>query len=291
MRKSRNLAVCMIGAACGLLFYCGSFYARSFLENRAAQQKYDNLRKECTGENDPDDMEIVRSVTSKKKNSGEQVLGKQDKTGDVSSQEEIRESFGISWDKLRKINDQVVGWIQIPGTDISYPVVQGEDDEYYLHHSISKEKDAFGTIFLGAGNSKDFRDSHSFLYGHNMEGNMMFANLNRYEEEEFYRQCPVFYIITPEEMYCYEIFSVEQAGEQSPGFQYGYELGSRAYEKQLELLSGNSMYQTHVKTDSSKPMVTLVTCNSRLDEYIRMTVHGILRDTWNREENTVNTSV
>lgn len=286
MKKGRNLAVCMISAACGLLFYCGSFYAKSFLENRAAQMEYESLREECMDEEVSDDSPPVLAAALKKENTDKRVPQKKNNSNENLPQKEkqIQESFGISWDKLRKINDQAVGWIKIPGADISYPVVQGEDDEYYLHHSISKEKDAFGTIFLGAGSSDDFQDSHSFLYGHNMEGNMMFANLNRYEEEDFYRQCPEFYIITPEAMYCYEIFSVEQAGQQSPGFQYGYELGSPAYKKQLELLSGNSMYQTDVKTDSSKPIVTLVTCNSRLDD-IRMTIHGILRDTWGWEEN------
>ena len=62
--------------------------------------------------------------------------------------DEIRESFGISWENLRKINSQTVAWITVPGADISYPVVQAADDEYYLKHNFRGEEDLFGCIFL-----------------------------------------------------------------------------------------------------------------------------------------------
>ena len=64
-------------------------------------------------------------------------------------------------------------------------VVQGEDDEFYLKHDFERKEDLFGSIFLGHHNDAAFTDSHSFIYGHNMEGHMMFANLNQYEQPEF----------------------------------------------------------------------------------------------------------
>ena len=81
----------------------------------------------------------------------------------------------------------MAAWITIPGADISYPVVQGMDDEYYLKHNFKKEEDLFGCIFLEHNNKKNFMGSHSILYGHNIEGNMMFANLNRYEQRNFWK--------------------------------------------------------------------------------------------------------
>ena len=189
--------------------------------------------------------------------------------------DEIRESFGISWENLRKINSEVAAWITIPGADISYPVVQGMDDEYYLKHNFKKEEDLFGCIFLEHNNKKNFMGSHSILYGHNIEGNMMFANLNRYEQPEFLEKCPEIEIKTPERKFLYKIFSIEQAGSQSAAFEYGYDLSSPAYKQQLATLKENSMYETGIEPDDSKPMVTLITCNSHLDKEIRMAVHGI----------------
>lgn len=297
MKKGRHLAISMIGASAALLVYCGSFFAKSYLENMQARQAYDSLRAACLpgegafwGESAPGRQlkaGVFGSNAGDKNGASDSNVEESPGVGaDVSTHKgasaikvaEIKESFGINWEKLRKINPQTVGWITVPGADISYPVVQGEDDEYYLHHSITGEEDAFGTIFLGSGSDKEFGDSHSFLYGHNMEGNLMFANLNRYEEEEFLNECPEFYIITPKQMMRFEIFSVQQADEQSPGFQYGHGLGSQAFKTQLKMLTEGSMYPTGVNPDAAKPITTLVTCNSRLDEHIRMTVHGTCRE-------------
>lgn len=290
VNKGKTLAVSMIGAAVGLLFFCGSFYVKAFRENREARTGYESLREECLASSLPGEV----SEREKQDVSGEEKADIQGNAKEKEKREaaenegfekeEIKESFGIRWDKLREINPEIVGWITVSGADISYPVVQGEDDEYYLHHSVSGEEDPFGTIFLGCKSGKNLTDSHSFIYGHNMEGNLMFANLNRYESKEFLGQCPVFYVYTPPQMACYEIFSVEQAGETSPGFQYGYPLGSWEYETQLGMLLENSMYDTGVMPDKNQPMVTLVTCNSRLDAQVRMTIHGIRRSVCTWEE-------
>ena len=144
-----------------------------------------------------------------------------------------------------------------------------------LKHNFKKEEDLFGCIFLEHNNKKNFMGSHSILYGHNIEGNMMFANLNRYEQTEFLEKCPEIEIKTPERKFLYKIFSIEQAGSQSAAFEYGYDLSSPAYKQQLATLKENSMYETGIEPYDSKPMVTLITCNSHLDKEIRMAVHGI----------------
>lgn len=252
MSKRKTFAASMIAAAMGLLVYCGSFYLKSYEQNRAAKESYKAVAF------------LAQASEGELKNAADQ-----------EDADTIRESFGISWGDLRAINPQITAWITIPGADISYPIVQGSDDEFYLQHNFEGKEDLFGCIFLGCAHSKDLTDTHSFLYGHNMEGDMMFANLNRYEQPEFLRQCPQIEITTPERKFFYKIFSVEQAAPQSEAFIYGYELSTPAYKQQLEILQKNSMYETGVEADDSQPMVTLITCNSRLDRDIRMAVHAI----------------
>lgn len=281
MSKRKTFAASMIAAAMGLLVYCGSFYLKSYEQNRAAKESYEALAflaQASEGElENAADQEDEMDTDSKDENDTDpkDTANRSDKEQEKKEHADtIRESFGISWETLRVINPQITAWITIPGADISYPVVQGSDDEFYLQHNFEGKEDLFGCIFLGSAHSKDLTDTHSFLYGHNMEGNMMFANLNRYEQPEFLRQCPQIEITTPERKFFYKIFSVEQAVPQSAAFVYGYGLSTPAYKQQLETLQKNSMYETGVEVDDSQPMVTLITCNSRLDRDIRMAVHA-----------------
>lgn len=282
MKKLRTFAVSMIIAAIGLLIYCAGFYIKSYEQNLAARQEYAEL-SQMAGVKNREGAGLLADgkktdEDSSTKNSEKKRRKKQRRSSESKNKnctDEIRESFGISWENLRKINSEVAAWITIPGADISYPVVQGMDDEYYLKHNFKKEEDLFGCIFLEHNNKKNFMGSHSILYGHNIEGNMMFANLNRYEQPEFLEKCPEIEIKTPERKFLYKIFSIEQAGSQSAAFEYGYDLSSPAYKQQLATLKENSMYETGIEPDDSKPMVTLITCNSHLDKEIRMAVHGI----------------
>lgn len=282
MKKLRTFAVSMIIAAIGLLIYCAGFYIKSYEQNLAARQEYAELSRMAGVKNKAGAGLLADGKKTDEDSSTENSEKKRRKKQRRSSKsknknhaDEIRESFGISWENLRKINPEVAAWITIPGADISYPVVQGIDDEYYLKHNFQGKEDLFGCVFLGHDNKKNLTDSHSFLYGHNMEGNMMFANLNRYERPEFLQSCPTFEITTPERKYFYRIFSVEQAAPRSAAFEYGYQLKSRAYKLQLSILKENSMYDTGVMPQETQRMVTLITCNSRLDKEIRMAVHGI----------------
>ncbi len=271
--KLRTFAVSMVMAATGLLIYCAGFYIKSYEQNLKAKAEYMKISEiAAAGSASEPEAEQEDGTASAAK---EQNKSADKKQKNRDNADKIRESFGISWENLRKINSRVVAWITIPGADISYPVAQGNDDEYYLTHNFRREEDLFGCIFLEHDNKKDFTDSHNIIYGHNMEGNMMFANLNHYERPEFLEQCPEIEIITPERRFLYRIFSVEQASPESEAFRYGYRLLSRAYKQQLSVLKSNSMYETGTEPDAAAPMVTLITCNSRLDKEIRMAVHGI----------------
>lgn len=270
MKLLKCFAISLMGTAAGMLLYCGSFYVKAGRENLEEQSRYERMEEECTEEGFGEKAE---SRENQKKDIKKNT--KKNKKSGSSKKKPIRKSFGISWEKLGKTNPDTIAWLKVPGADISYPVVKGTDDEFYLTHSIAGEKSPFGSIFLGSAHKKNFMDSHSLVYGHNMEGGLMFANLNRYEAPEFLEKCPEFYIITPKRKFCYRIFSVEQAAVDGAGFLCGFELGSEAYREQLKTLKESSLYDTGVDPDEKCRMVTLVTCNSRLDTDLRMAVHGI----------------
>lgn len=94
----------------------------------------------------------------------------------------------IDFDGLRAINKDIVAWIQIPGIGVDYPVVQGKDNEHYLHYTFDGKANKAGSIFLDYRNRAEFTDSKVILYGHNMKDGSMFSNLKKYQDAGFRKE-------------------------------------------------------------------------------------------------------
>lgn len=94
----------------------------------------------------------------------------------------------IDFAVLDSQNPDVVAWIQIPGTQINYPVVQGKDNDYYLHRDLNGQKSTAGTIFLDYADRADFSSLHNVLYGHYMKNGSMFKDISRYKDQGYFDQ-------------------------------------------------------------------------------------------------------
>ncbi|HHW94957.1 MAG TPA: class B sortase [Mogibacterium sp.] len=92
----------------------------------------------------------------------------------------------IPYEKLRKMNQDVIGWIDVYGTKIDYPVVQTTDNSRYLDEAVTGEYSGAGSIFLDYRNNKDFSDFNSIIYGHHMEESMMFGDVSKFSKKDFF---------------------------------------------------------------------------------------------------------
>ncbi|MCM1235478.1 MAG: class B sortase, partial [Ruminococcus flavefaciens] len=109
--------------------------------------------------------------------------------------------------KLYEENNDLAAWISIEGTDIDYPVMQCEDDEYYLHHDFYGNEDKYGCLYIR--NRANINDSDNFIiYGHNMQDGTMLGSLDSYTEESFYLEHPLISFYTLSDEYTYEIIAV-----------------------------------------------------------------------------------
>ncbi len=106
--------------------------------------------------------------------------------------------------KLQEQNSDIVGWIEIEDTDISYPVLQGDDNEYYLDHNYQKKYSVNGSIFLDKDYSWEPLSSNLMIYGHHT----MFEDLLKYKKESFYKSHPTIRFTTNTEDINYKIISV-----------------------------------------------------------------------------------
>lgn len=107
----------------------------------------------------------------------------------------------IDFEGLKKVNPDIVAWIQIEAAGIDYPVVQGEDNDYYLHHTFRGEPNIAGSIFMDYRNV-DFMDEKVILYGHNMRNGSMFAGLKDLDVSEK----PIVVVYTPTEILKYRLY-------------------------------------------------------------------------------------
>ncbi len=187
---------------------------------------------------------------------------------------DFQKGFSVDFDKLGKINPDVVGWIRIEKLGISYPIVQGEDNDYYLSHTFYKEENKCGSIFVETENSDNFSDWNTFVYGHNMKDKSMFAKLNQFQEEETFWENGEFYIYTPQDVRCYEIYSCYVATLGTESFRYQFS-NEKDYAKWQDYVKGQSLYDTGVEPEPKQHTVTLMTCTPAGSQY-RFLVHGVL---------------
>lgn len=112
---------------------------------------------------------------------------------------------------LRQANEDVLGWIVIPNTNLSYPLVQGEDNEYYLNHTWRNGKNSVGAIFMDYRCSGDLTDFHTIIYGHRMNNRSMFGQLHQYKNADYLAAHPYVYIANDYGSHSFEVFAVYEA--------------------------------------------------------------------------------
>ena len=198
---------------------------------------------------------------------------------DTSSEEQV---FGtatavIDFEKLWEINSEIYAWVEVPGTNINYAVVQSAtDDLYYNRRNLDKTYFTGGSIFSQRYNSLDFQDPVTVLYGHNLQTGTMFAQLNNFCDPAFFKSAPCIYVYTPEKVYVYEIFAAHPHSSE-------HLLLCHDFTDEAEFTSFfgsmtspfDANYRRDLFPEFGDKVLTLSTCyrSNRLQRYL---VHGVL---------------
>lgn len=114
----------------------------------------------------------------------------------------------IDFELLNEINTDIYAWIEMPGMEVDYPILQNaEDDLFYLSHTYDKSESESGAIYSESYNAKDFSDFHTVLYGHDMRNNTMFGSLLQLEDGGMMRRNNRILIYHPEKTLEYQVFA------------------------------------------------------------------------------------
>ena len=187
-------------------------------------------------------------------------------TEETGTEEEQVQRVALS--ELQAQNPDTVGWIEIPGTGISYPLMQADDNAYYLNHTFSGKVNSAGSIFMEQLNSSDFTDLHTLIYGHNMKNGSMFAGLKNYSSPSYLVSHPTVYLDLADGTHAYQIFSVYEAAADSDSYTIGF-APDEQYEEYLRTIKGRSEYDTGVDVTKDDFIITLSTCTrSGEDRYL-----------------------
>lgn len=176
---------------------------------------------------------------------------------------------------LKAVNSDVLGWIVIPNTTISYPLLQGEDNQYYLKHTWKKKWNTAGAIYLDYRNSPQLNDFHSIIYGHRRRDETMFSPLLGYKENSFYQEHPFVYVLTDAGVARYAIFSAYYDKTSGNSWRLGLndESGKQAF---IDYCLDKSLLSTQVVPTVEDSILTLSTCSGLGDDTMRWVVHAVL---------------
>ncbi len=183
--------------------------------------------------------------------------------------------LSINMEALREMNGDFRGWFYFPAVEVSYPVVQGEDNEYYLKHSFEKEKSNSGSIFMDCGASPDWSDRNTFVFGHNMRDGSMFGTFRELVDDSSLLDAnPRFYIYTEDTVYTYEVFSYYMARKDSN--RYMVFSSDENYDQYTGWAVENSNYVFDVDLSGRPNIVSLSTCYGSAGTSRRLLIHGVL---------------
>lgn len=181
----------------------------------------------------------------------------------------IDDTVLFEYQPLYEINRDMVGWIQIEGTAIDYPVVQTPDSpNFYLRRNFYKEKATCGTIYAREACDINLPSDNVTLYGHNMRNGTMFADLHKYKQKSFWEKHRYVNFDTLNEYRTYEIFAVfKTTADLTKGFTYHiYDTFAteKAFNEYVSTCKNMDLYDTGVMPVYGDKLLTLSTCDKTI---------------------------
>ena len=184
------LSIILVAAIC-VFCYAAYNLLHIYMEYKKGTDEYNEIAQMAVIERDPKEEQKEGNLV------------------DMQEDDTLKPPMEIDFQALKSVNEDVIGWIYVEALpDINYPVVQGPDNDTYLHMTYEKNYNFAGTIFMDYENSSDFSDCNTLIYGHNMKNGSMFAQLKKFtQSEETYQKSRYFWIFTPDASYRYEVIA------------------------------------------------------------------------------------
>ena len=246
-RKTADWTVVLL--LCAIAVCCGGYLIYHHWSVKQRELEYEKLRQE----------ETLSAAT-------ETVIAEPE-TEESTEETVIYCDPVYDFGQLHEQNEDIYAWIVVPGTQVDYPLLQSETDNYYLDYNLDHSKGYPGCIYTNQCNRKDFSDYNTVLYGHNMKNGSMFGTLDDYKSEKWQTEHPVIEFFVDGEVREYEVFAAAESRvlyEDEEGFRYyrsGGDLSEEEYGKLITWLQENSDYETGIIPEYGEQILMLSTCS------------------------------
>lgn len=178
----------------------------------------------------------------------------------------------LDFNLLYQTNQDTILWISVDGTNINYPVVHTDNNEYYLSHNIKRKKDISGWIFMDYRNERNLSDNNTIIYGHNLLNKTSFGSVsNVFTSDWFNSSNHLIKIISDSFENTYEIFSVYYSEPDNYYLQTNFSTDD-SYYLFLNNLKSKSVVDFSTDVATTDRIVTLSTCTH--DNKGRMVIHA-----------------
>ena len=175
---------------------------------------------------------------------------------------------------LKKAQPNYKGWLYVPCLEISYPVVQGPDNDYYLHHTFEETENVAGCIFIDHECNADLSSYNTFIYGHNMKNGSMFGSLRKLiTNSKPIQDDPYIYFYTEDGVYAYRTYSFHRVPPKSGYFAYVKD--HQQYSEYVDMALSDRMVDMDTSVDKQKNSIILSTCNGSGESKQRFVIHAI----------------
>ena len=196
------------------------------------------------------------------------AVRKQETQQEIASQSSVQPTSR----NLYLENSDMVGWIQIEGTSIDYPVMQTPaDPNYYLKHDFEKRYTDYGCPFMQADCDAIASSDNLIIYGHNMKDGSMFADLAKYGSKDFWQAHKTVWFDTALGSSAYEIFAVihttvqADADDVSLFYRFVDAASPEEFADYVSACQARALYDTGISAQYGDKLLTLSTCDNITD--------------------------
>lgn len=179
----------------------------------------------------------------------------------------------VNFEQVWETCPDVIAWLYSPDTRINYPIVQGEDNSYYLSHLADQTENSSGSLMLDCRNADDFSDWNSIIHGHSMKNGSMFRSLLQYKKQQYYEEHPMMWLLTPDQSYQLVLIAGYVTSAEDTVYTMPEDTEREAF---LQRALQQSTFQTDIEVSEGEIFVTLSTCSYENDD-ARYILIGVLR--------------